>query len=213
MTIAEKLQTIAENEQKVFDAGYAKGQAEGGGGYDEGVQAEYDRFWDAYQDNGNRANYTQAFYGIGWTDDSYNPKYPINATARTGGEEMFRDSMITDTKVDIIATNNFSSYTFVSCALLKTIRKLVVDENTVYPRWFDGCYALENITFDGTIGASLTLSHASKLTDASVQSIIDHLADLTGQTAQTLTFHATVGGKLTEAQKAAITAKNWTLVY
>lgn len=34
MTIAEKLQKIAENEQKVYDAGYEKGKAEGGGSSD-----------------------------------------------------------------------------------------------------------------------------------------------------------------------------------
>ena len=33
MSIAEKLQTIAENEQKVFDAGYEKGKAESGVDY------------------------------------------------------------------------------------------------------------------------------------------------------------------------------------
>jgi hypothetical protein len=33
------------------------------------------------------------------------------------------------------------------------------------------------------------------------------------QKAQTLTVHAEVGNKLTEAQKATITAKNWILVY
>ena len=32
MTTAEKLQQIAENEQKVYNAGYEKGKAEGGGG-------------------------------------------------------------------------------------------------------------------------------------------------------------------------------------
>jgi hypothetical protein len=32
MSLDEKLKKIAENEQKVFDAGYAKGKAEGGGG-------------------------------------------------------------------------------------------------------------------------------------------------------------------------------------
>ena len=32
MSIAEKLAQIAENEQRVYDAGYEKGKAEGGGG-------------------------------------------------------------------------------------------------------------------------------------------------------------------------------------
>ena len=36
---------------------------------------------------------------------------------------------------------------------------------------------------------------------------------LTGSTAQTLSLHADVGAKLTDAQKAAASAKNWTLAY
>jgi hypothetical protein len=34
-----------------------------------------------------------------------------------------------------------------------------------------------------------------------------------GASAKTLTLHKDVGAKLTEAQKAEITAKNWILVY
>ena len=48
MSIAEKLQTVADNQQKVYDAGFAAGQAAGGDtdaayneGYDAGKQAEY----------------------------------------------------------------------------------------------------------------------------------------------------------------------------
>jgi hypothetical protein len=55
--------------------------------------------------------------------------------------------------------------------------------------------------------------NSSKLSDASIQSIIDGLADLTGQTAKTLTLRTDVGAKLTQAQKDAAAAKNWTLVY
>ena len=39
MSIAEKLQQIAENEQNVYDAG---------------KKAQYDEFWDNYQNKGNR---------------------------------------------------------------------------------------------------------------------------------------------------------------
>jgi hypothetical protein len=49
-------------------------------GYSEGEQAEYDRFWDAFQDSGNRTNYSCAFSGIGWTKDSFHPKYDIIAS-------------------------------------------------------------------------------------------------------------------------------------
>ncbi len=79
---------------------------------------------------------------------------------------------------------------------------------------FTACEALTTISFvPGCIHVSIGFQYSDKLSDASIQSIIDGLADLTGATAQTLTFHATVGAKLTEAQKATITAKNWTLVY
>ena len=79
---------------------------------------------------------------------------------------------------------------------------------------FNYCYALKEIRFvQNTIYLGIGFPHSSLLSAESVQSIIDGLADLTGATAQTLTLHATVGAKLTDAQKATITAKNWTLVY
>jgi hypothetical protein len=86
---------------------------------------------------------------------------------------------------------------------------------------FADAYALLEVRFkENTIGSIysenakvISFINSPVLSDASIQSIIDGLADLTGATAQTLTLHATVGGKLTEAQKATVTAKNWTLVY
>lgn len=67
MNTAEKLVTIAENEQKVFEAGKA-----------EGVKSEYDRFWDSFQDYGNCADYPYSFGGSAWAADGLlPPKYPI----------------------------------------------------------------------------------------------------------------------------------------
>lgn len=45
--------------------------------YEIGKQAEYDRFWDSYQQNGSRANYRYAFAGPCWTTETLKPKYPI----------------------------------------------------------------------------------------------------------------------------------------
>jgi hypothetical protein len=190
------------------EVGYNKGHAEGG-------KAAYDRFWDAFQQMGNRTFYRYAFYGLGsdaWTDATYNPKYPIRASDITGGDSMFQASKITDTKVDIEIGLD-ASFVFISCGQLKTIRKLIVSEATTFNRWFGGCGALENVTFEGIIANDISFADSFKLSNASVQSIIDHLKDFTGQTGKTLTLHAYVGRELTEAQKAAITAKNWTLVY
>ncbi len=79
---------------------------------------------------------------------------------------------------------------------------------------FSSCSALEDIEFEKeTIKISIYFTSCSLLSAESIQSIIDGLADLTGSTAQTLTVHATVGAKITDEQKAAISAKNWTLVY
>ncbi len=79
---------------------------------------------------------------------------------------------------------------------------------------FEDCFELREIRFkEGTLKKSLSIVNSSKLSDDSIQSAIDGLADMTDGTAQTLTLHATVGGKLADAQKAAATAKNWTIVY
>lgn len=43
-----------------------------------GMQEEWNRFWDTYQDNGNRSRYAYAFAGVGWArKNMLPPKYPI----------------------------------------------------------------------------------------------------------------------------------------
>ncbi len=198
MTIAKKLAAIAENEQKVFDAG---------------KQSEYDRFWDSAQNFGNRVGYICSFAGYCWNDDTYNPKYPITATENSN--YLFWNARITNTKVPIYVstTGSNNSNTFASCSYLVTIPLLVAAEKTTFYSSFNGCTAMENITFEGTIGNAISFNNSSKLTNKSVQSIIDHLKDLTGANTQTLTLHANVGANLTDEQKASVTAKNWTLAY
>ena len=74
------------------------------------------------------------------------------------------------------------------------------------------CYGLVDVEFvPNTISCNIRFPSAN-LSAASIDSIIEGLADLTGVEAKTLTLNG-VGPKLTDAQKATITAKNWTLVY
>lgn len=54
----------------------------------------YDAFWDAYQENGNRKNYTYAFAGPGWTDETFKPKYDIKQVGAF--ERIFANTSITD---------------------------------------------------------------------------------------------------------------------
>ena len=53
--------------------------------------------------------------------------------------------------------------------------------------------------------------YADNLDRASIRAVINGLADLTGQTAQTLTLGATLMAKLTEEDIAIAVNKNWTL--
>ena len=79
---------------------------------------------------------------------------------------------------------------------------------------FASCGALQEVRFvPNSIKVSIKFNNSSLLSTDTIQSIIDGLADLTGSTAQTLTLRANVGAKLTDEQKATITAKNWELVY
>ena len=78
MNIADKLITIAENEQLVANANAELEEAlysasEGGKSY-------YDLFWDSFQNYGRRTVYPNAFSYSELTDDTFKPKYDLNVT-------------------------------------------------------------------------------------------------------------------------------------
>lgn len=103
--------------------------------------------------------------------------------------------------------------TFRQCSKLKYIYgEIDCTKATSLQSIFMNDTLLEYVRFKkSSIHKSIDFVLQKNLTDETVQNIIDGLADLTGQTAQTLTFHSTVKAKLTEAQIATITSKNWTL--
>lgn len=206
MTIAEKLTTIGENQQKVYDAGVADGEKQA---------------FANYVGNCNSASgFLYAFAGGGWrSNDTASRKKTYLATedmvfdCTVNGQNMYSYSYVTDTVATInLATESGNAKgTFENATRLVTIRKLIVSEQTPTLR-FTGCTKLNNITIEGIFATSQNFSPCP-LTNETVQNIIDHLKDLTGQTTQTLTLKADVGAAVTDAQKAAITAKNWTLIY
>lgn len=61
-----------------------------------------------------------------------------------------------------------------------------------------------------SIKASISVSLPSA-SDETIQSFVDGLADLTGQTSQILTVHQTVRNKLTDDQLTTISDKNWAI--
>ena len=79
---------------------------------------------------------------------------------------------------------------------------------------FLSCSALEEVRFvPNTISQNISFTYSANLSNETVESAIAGLKDLTGATALTIVFHKTVGNKLTDEQKQAIAAKNWTLTY
>ena len=72
MSIADKLTRAKQDIDDVYEAG---------------KKSEYDRFWDAYQQNGKRTSYAYAFAGYGWSLENFKPKYDMKPTV--GAKYMF----------------------------------------------------------------------------------------------------------------------------
>ena len=200
MSIAEKLATIAETELKVYEAG---------------VQAELARFWDAYQEGGERTNYNYLFSYSGWTDENFKPQYPITCKGgSTNATAVFNYcTKITEIPVPIIVEGIPATQLFYRATQLVKVKKLVLNGVTSFTNAFTACSKLVTLPIEGSIDVNFNISPAPDLDADTRASIVAALKDLTGQTMQTLTVHATVGANLTDEQKATITAKNWELVY
>ena len=235
MSIAEKLTIITENVQKICEAGKA---ASGGGDYDQGYEdgknsvvqvvklsTTFSNFF--YQTTypqdteilleygeyfvGTMANMCRYSKGIKSVKIIGNKDITLNVQ---GTFQYAYDLELVDMSECSTTLTNIQNL-FNGASKLKTVKgdlNFVKGATIVTP--FGRCSALVDVGFVAEcLEKSISFAECSLLSDISIQSIIDGLADLTGGTAQTLTLHADVGAKLTEEQKATITAKNWELVY
>ena len=216
MSIAEKLQTIAENEQRVYDKGYTDGAL---------PITHMHNLNQAFQNSTFPENYDLVLHlkkpvGMQYCFSKSNVR-SVTLIAEQEGSTMITFCFRDCSNLQVIDIKNYKatitdiSYAFYYASKLKSIYgalDISGGQNTTAA--FDGCVLLEDIEFvPNTIKVNISFLNCANLSDVSIQSIIDGLADLTGQTTQTITFHATVGTKLTDEQKATITAKNWTLAY
>jgi hypothetical protein len=169
-----------------YEKGFTAGQAGGGSGYEQGFadgkQAEYDRFWDVYQQNGNRTNYERAFAGVGWTKENFKPKYIIRPignmymTFAYGNMGKIDESVVDTSKATSMSmafyqcTNPLESYTnltditidlsslntlsdtFNYNGALETLVLKNVPETCKFTGGFESCRNLTNLTITGTIG-------------------------------------------------------------
>lgn len=235
MTIAEKLTAVAENTPQVYAAGQkAEYDRFWDALQDHGRRTNYQTaftgqcmpcevFFPKYDMHPTAAN--QMFYA--WNTEWYDRPHvdlaerlkSCGVTLDTSNCTTFRSMFAYNRRIDVIpaldltkATDTSYMFAYAYSEGTKTVEKLTVSETTPFDNAFHSCNILKNITFEGTIGQALSFAF-SPLTNGSIQSVIDCLKDLTGETAKTLTVSTTTAAGLTAAQIATVTAKNWTLVY
>ena len=135
-------------------------------------------FFKDLQKEGSRRDYQYAFYY--WSDRMFKPIYPLYVKQTLAG--IFRYSEIEEINVDIYLFYNGGAYTFADTPKLKTIKNLVLDSGQTYSYTFLNATALENINITGVIGKTISFSESSKLTKASIASIVNALAFWQGAT-------------------------------
>ena len=188
--------------------------------FDAGKKYEFDRFWDSFQQNGNRVNYENAFGGIGWTDDLFKPQYDMKPT---NAYMMFRGSSISSiaelpVKLDFADTTNFQymfqwsqvqhvgvvdtrkatpsglTYTFAYCPYLTEIDKLIFKDDgtqTMNSNMFTETTTLKDIDIEGVIGTNgFNVQWCKNLTHKSLISIINALSSNTSGLTITLSKKA-----------------------
>ena len=120
-------------------------------GYEYGRQSQYDEFWDAFQDNGAKTSYFYGFYGKGWTDANFKPKYDIKPIGNTNG--LFSYAQISNLKqilIDCRVTLDLSkatpvNTTFLGCKQLTYLPIMDFSSTTTLTGIFSGAEALISI--------------------------------------------------------------------
>lgn len=204
MSIADKLETVAENQEKVFEAGKTK---------------EWSDFWDVLQNYDGATEYRYAFAYSKWTDDNYNPKHPILINGTNMCQYAFGYSNITETKVAIIFepdsdNNSDSNNMFYRAENMVKINGITFNEHTTFSNTFYRCNKLEELYVYGMIGQNgLVLQWSTKLTHDSLMSIINALVDKSGDTSETwkITLGTENYARLTADEISIAEQKGWNI--
>lgn len=221
-----KLTTIAENEQKVYDNGVADGK-----------RAEYDAFWDIFQSDERVAEhgYEYAFMWTRWTDEIFRPKKDLKAknfywafygTGITDLQACLdRQGVKLDTSqaqnvvsifqlankckrfpsLDLRSVTSTITNLYYSCWSAETIGTIILKDDgsqIMSENCFYDTPKLKNITFEGKIGNGLKLSWSPLLSPASLKSIVKHLKSYLGTSSEyayTLTVKASAWEALVSA--------------
>lgn len=161
---------------------------------------------------------TQIFYQSGVTDVKgicERQGITLDFSQVTAASQPLFNSAVTRMPVCDLTKQNAVSTFFHSAKQLEWVDKVILRNDGTQQfgtglgyHWTLYAGNLVHFPIEGKIGMNVYFG-SDKLDDESVQSIVDALMDLTGQTSQNVYFHTNIVSKLTEQQITTITAKNW----
>ena len=217
MTIEDKLTAIANSVPLVYDAGYNKGKAEGGNteeayarGVADGKQAEYDNFWEMFQDGGRRTNYRRAF--IYWMEEP-KPKYftelsnDVGIDRSTNGAEVFTalglksNATTNNPQGDMIDVSYVCSmFDFSKCANVNNLFANARAKNITVN--LSGCNTITRAFANGDYGRldNITVTFSEK-------NVFDNTFTGTN-TLTTLTIKGTIGNSISFADSPLLTSES-----
>ncbi|MBQ6998302.1 MAG: hypothetical protein IJN62_00745 [Clostridia bacterium] len=228
MSIADKLTTIAENEQKVYDKGVTDGNNE--------MDLKH---LECITGNGKRTSWNYFLTGTDYTGYTFPATVKVSGNNRYYFSNMFYDYRGTHLPANIdlsgIAENtiltgwftwstklveipdmglpavSFDSIT--ACTALKKI-EVIRCNGTNSVLQFSNCPNLEEIRIEGTIGKNVSFYNSPLLTYETLMSIINALKDYSEDTSGTV-YTCSIGSanleKLAEEEQQIATDKGWTL--
>ena len=212
MSTAEKLTAIAENEQKVYEAGKEKVLRD---------------MWEGLQKGGKRSDYGKAFFETSINDEMFKPIYdmqPTNAYSMFFGNVGITDLRNIPVKLDFSQCEEIQ-YAFygmmntdvgigikhigvIDCRSIKTwignlgglfawdiyledIEKIILPNTgeITFPSTFEACYALKEIRFEGVIGQNINFADCP-LSKESIVSVINALSPSVSGKTLSLNIHA-----------------------
>lgn len=205
-----KPEKMAEYVGEVAYHNYHQGENQGA---EVGRQEERNHFWSVFLNYGQPKTYQHAFSNSRFTDGIYNPNYPIRCIGGISvcAQYMFYASGLTDTKVEIIIENGRTlNNTFANSKELHTIRKITLLGESAFSNTFNGCEALENITFEGVISNDISFADSHLLTKASITNIINCLSAETSEKTLTLSSVAVANAfETSEGVLDGISSAEW----
>lgn len=219
MAIADKLQTIAENQQSVYDAGYRAGAgASGNQGYDSG-------YTDGYNDGSALKDKKPYIDTREITDFRYfnqeGKRTAILPKLDTSNGTNFFYFCYGATNVVTVDLNVSKaiqcSNAFNGCTALKTVVYLdfssiphTTSTSNGVSGIFTKCAALVDITIKpNCLKAPISFANSPLLSDESIDSIINSLVQWDDTTKKKLTLNSSVVEKLTDEQLTTIFNKGW----